>query len=262
MEPVRYSMEAGVARAILSAPESGNALTTPMLEGLGRALAQAEGDAACRVIVLSAEGSHFCQGLDLAAAFADGGRPDGHFLRLSVDCLLKIRSARIPVIARVEGDASGGGVGLVAACDVVIAAPTATFMLPEVVVGMIPAVIAPFLLRRISPARLGSMALSSRGIRGAEAREIGLVDELPEDGVDRAIHRQLQRLFRSSPRALAESKQSINAMTAVDLEAQATMAMERLLAWLSDPAVVAGARAFSEGEVPPWFEKYGRRTDA
>ncbi|UQA57017.1 enoyl-CoA hydratase/isomerase family protein [Polyangium aurulentum] len=262
MDPVRSFMDAGVARVILSAPESGNALTTPMLEGLARALALAESDPTCRVIVLSAEGNHFCQGLDLAAAFASGGRPDGHFLRLSVDCLLKIRSARVPVIARVEGDVSGGGVGLVAACDVVIAAPAATFMLPEVVVGMIPAVIAPFLLRRLTPARLRYMALSSRGVRGAEARELGLVDEVVEDETDRAVDRQIQRFFRSSPRALSECKRYFDALTPGDLEAQATAAIDRLSTWLGDPEVVAGARAFSEGEVPPWFEKYRRRSDA
>lgn len=262
MEPVRYRMEDGVARVTLSAPGSGNALTTPMVLALTRALSQAESDADCRVIVLSAEGSHFCQGIDLGAVLPSGGGPDSQLLRLSLDCLLQIRSTRLPVLACVDGDATGGGVGLVSACDIVIAAPAATFMLAEVVVGMIPAVIAPFLLRRITPARLGYMALSSRGIRGAEAREIGLVDELAEDGVDRAVHRQLQRLFRSSPRALAESKRSFAALTAEGLSAQATMAMDRLLAWLSDPEVVAGVRAFSQGEVPPWFKKYGRRRDA
>jgi enoyl-CoA hydratase/carnithine racemase len=257
MEPVRSQMVAGVARVTLSAAASGNALTAPLLDGIARSVAQSEGDPACRAIVLSAEGSHFCQGLDFEAAFDEGGRPDRAFLELSIQCLLSIRSARVPVIACIEGDVSGGGISLASACDIVIAAPTATFMLPEVVVGMIPAVVAPFLLRRLTPARIGYLALSSRGVRGVEARELGLVDELAEDGVERALTRQLKRLFRSSPRALAESKRYLESLTASHLAESGGLALERLIAWLSDPEVVAGLRVFAEGGAPPWFESYG-----
>jgi len=259
MSAVRCEIEAGVAYVTLSAPASGNLLTTPMLEGLGRALARAASEATCRAIVLSAEGRQFCGGLDLEAVFADGGGLDRSFLTLSLDCLSQIRRARVPVIACVEGDVTGGGVGLTAACDIVIASPQSVFMLSEVIVGMIPALIAPFLLRRLTPARLGTMAQSSRGVRGIEAREWGLVDELAEEGVAGALHRQLQRILRSSPDALAESKGYFDALTAHDFARQTEVARERLLGWLSRPEVVEGARMFAEGDAPPWFEKHVAR---
>jgi enoyl-CoA hydratase/carnithine racemase len=258
-EAIQYAIDAGVAYITLSAPASGNLLTNSMLEGLQRALARATSNATCRAIVLSAEGGQFCGGLDLGAAFADGGDLDRSFVALSLDCLSRIRKARVPVIACVEGDVTGGGVGLTAACDIVIASPRSVFMLSEVIVGLIPALIAPFLLRRLTPARLGTLTQSSRGIQGIEAREWGLVDELPEDGVAVALHRQLQRILRSSPGALAESKAYFDALTAQDLARQTEVAGERLLGWLSRPEVVEGARVFAEGGVPPWFKKHTAR---
>jgi enoyl-CoA hydratase/carnithine racemase len=258
-DAVTCELEASVAYITLSAPASGNLLTSSLLEGLQRAFAQATGEATCRAIVLSAEGKQFCGGLDLGAAFASGGDLDPAFVALSLDCLSRIRRAGVPVIACVEGDVTGGGVGLVAACDIVIASPQSVFMLSEVIVGLIPALIAPFLLRRLTPARLGYMAQSSRGIRGIEAREWGLVDELAEESVAAALHRQLQRILRSSPGALAESKAYFDALTAKDLARQTGVAGERLLGWLSRPEVVEGARAFAEGGVPPWFKKHVAR---
>jgi len=257
--PVQCEIEAAVAYVALSAPASGNALNVAMLEGLKRALAQATSDASCRAIVIAAEGDHFCRGLDLEAALSESGLPDEAFVKLSLECLSRIRSARLPVIACVQGAVTGGGLGLVAACDIVIAEPQAVFMLSEVIVGMMPALIAPFLLRRLTPARLSYLAQSSRGIRGVEAREFGLVDELAEEGASGALHRQLQRILRSSPEALAESKRYIDALTSRDLAFQIDAATAQLLAWLSRPDVGQGIRAFAEGGVPPWFQKHAAR---
>jgi methylglutaconyl-CoA hydratase/polyketide biosynthesis enoyl-CoA hydratase PksH len=260
MDPVRWEIEAGVAYVTLSSAAAGNMLTVSMLEGMKAAIGQATCDASCRAVAISAEGPYFCKGLDLAAAFADGGRLDRSFMDLALECLSQIRSSSLPVIACVEGDVTGGGVGLVAACDIVIAAKEASFMLSEVVVGMIPALIAPFLLRRLSPARLGYMAMSSRGICGSEAKEYGLVDELAEEGVEAARHRQLKRILRSSPGALAESKRYFEQLTGRDRAWQMDAAAEQLTAWLSRPDVVEGVRAFAEGDAPPWFQKYVTRS--
>lgn len=258
-EPVRCAIEAGVAYIRLSVPASGNALTTSLLEGLSRSLARATSDPSCRAAVISAEGEHFCRGLDLEASFADDGGPNEHFLWLSLECLSGIRAAQFPVIACVEGHVTGGGLGLVSACDIVIAAPQAVFMLSEVIIGMMPALIAPFLLRRLTPARLGYLAQSTRGIQGDEARAYGLVDELADGAVSAALDRQLKRILRSSPAALAESKRYFNALTGGDFARQTDAALSQLRAWLSQPGVAEGARAFAEGSVPPWFQKHVAR---
>lgn len=259
MGPIRFEIDQAVARITLAAPESGNALNTILVEGLLHALAQAENDPNCRVIVLSAEGTYFCQGLDTEEAFTKDGQPNRALLERLLQVAKTIRSSRMPVIACVDGHVNGGGIGLVAVADIVIAAPTATFMLPEVIVGMIPAVVGVFLLRRITPARLGYLASSTRGIRGLEAREMGLVDELADNGVEHALEMQLKRLLRSSPRSLAETKRYLETLTPNDFSTQATMALEKLYAWLSDPEVIEGIRVFTEGGAPPWFSKYERR---
>lgn len=258
-EPVRCEIEAGVAYLRLSVPASDNALTTSLLEGLSRSLERATSDPSCRAAVISAEGEHFCRGLDLEAAFTDDGGPDERFLRLSIECLSGIRAARFPVIACVEGHVTGGGLGLVAACDIVIAAPQVVFMLPEVIVGMMPALIAPFLLRRLTPARLGYLAQSSRGIQGAEAHAYGLVDEIAEGEVGAAVNRQLKRILRSSPAALAESKRYFDALTGGDFTRQTEAALSQLRTWLRQPGVAEGARAFAEGGAPPWAQKHVTR---
>ncbi|HEV2149583.1 MAG TPA: enoyl-CoA hydratase-related protein, partial [Longimicrobiaceae bacterium] len=153
-----------------------------------------------------------------------------------------------------------GGVGLAAACDLVIAAPEARFSLPEVVLGVIPAVVTPFLLRRLPPGRAGALSLGSRTLGAAEAHALGLVDEVAADGVEAALERQLGRVFRSSPAALAAQKRHLDALSGgAALEAQAAAAVDRLLEVLADPEALEGARAFADGFAPAWFARPPRR---
>lgn len=256
---VRATIEAGVAYVTLTAAETGNAMSERMLDGLSAAISDATSTLSCRAIVISAEGKSFCRGLDLEAAFVDDSHPDGAFVDSAVECLSMIRNARVPVIACVEGDVTAGGIGLVAACDIVIAAPQAAFMLSEVIVGMMPALVCPFLLRRLSPARVATMALSSRRILAHEARELGLVDEVAEEGAPTALHRQLQRILRSSPDALAQTKQYVNMLASPNFEQQVRAGAAQLRAWVARPGVADGVRAFAEGDVPPWFQRHVAR---
>lgn len=251
---VHSKLDAGVAWITLADPERGNALDAALVAGLDGALRQATGEPSCRVIVLRAEGDSFCRGLDLEAAF-DEAAPDPSMWQAIADTLLRICAADQPVIASVEGEVSAGGVGLAAACDLVLASDDASFVLSEVIVGMIPALIAPFLLRRLTPARARYLALSSRRVRGAEARELGLIDELVEGSMARALERQIRRLLRSSPRALAASKRYFDQMAGNDLGRRAFEAQVRLRAWLDEPGVLAGIRTFNDGFAPPWFQK-------
>jgi methylglutaconyl-CoA hydratase/polyketide biosynthesis enoyl-CoA hydratase PksH len=245
-----------VAVVTLAAPDDDNALGAELVVQLRDALRGAAADPACRAIVLRARGPHFCRGVDLAAVVRDH-RPDADLLCGIVDCFLAITRAPQPVIACVEGHATGGGVGLVAACDLVIAADTTTFTLPEVIVGMIPALVTPLLLRRMPPGRVRAMALATRAIPASMASDIGLVDAVvPESEIERALQEQLQRILRSSPRALAETKRYFDGF-APALEPSLHAALERLLGWLGDPAVVEGIGCFASGvAVPEWFQRY------
>ncbi|MEG4225431.1 enoyl-CoA hydratase/isomerase family protein [Microcoleus sp. N9_B2] len=253
---VEYQLDSGVAWIKLASPQSGNALNAALISQLSRAIQDAINEESCRVITISATGSDFCRGLDLEEAFAKGDLPDQELFKILVDCLMLIYSSSRPVIACVEGNVTGGGVGLVAACDIVLASNNAVFMLSEAIVGMIPALIAPFLLRRLTPARVRYMTLSSRGIQAPEAQIFGLVDEVATEGMSQTLNRQLQRLFCCSPHAIAQSKQYYEQLHSVDLHRQTEIALDWLMSWLKQPEVIVGIQTFTEGFSPPWFKKY------
>lgn len=259
MAPVRSSTCAGVVAITLSSPESGNALRPELLAALTQAMEQAEQDTSCRVILLSAAGPSFCQGADFDSLFTPEGKPDPAYPELFLRCLSTVRKASRPVIACVDGKVTGGGVGLIAACDLVIAAPTAAFLLPEVLVGMIPALITPFLLRRLQPAHVRALTLSARSVGAREAQRLGLVDEVGEEGeegLERAVKGQLERLFRASPAAIRESKQYFDRLHDEVMREQTDLAIRSLLSWLGRADVAEGIRQFAEGFSPPWFQKY------
>ena len=253
---VDYSLRSGVASILLASAESGNALSPELLRALIEAVERAESEASCRAILLVAAGPSFSQGADFASLFTAEGSPDPAYPELFLQCLRGILRVRRPMVACVEGKVTGGGVGLVAACDVVIAAPEATFVLPEVLVGMIPALITPFLLRRMSLAHVRAMTLSARSIEAREAQRLGLVDEVAEQGLTQAVLRQLQRLFRASPAALAESKGYFERLHAETLTEQTTIAEDRLRSWLGRDDVTESLQQFADGFSPPWFQRY------
>lgn len=254
--PVDYTSRSGVASIMLASTETGNALSPELLSALTEAIERAERDASCRAILLVAAGPSFSQGADFTSVFTPGGVPDPAYTEVFLRCMQSILRASRPVIACVEGKASGGGVGLVSACDLVIASEGATFVLPEVLVGMIPALITPFLLRRLSPAHVRALTLSARSIDAREAQRLGLVDEIAEQGLAQAVQRQLERVFRASPAALAESKQYFERLHEETLKEQTKIAERRLLSWLGREDVAEGIQQFADGFSPPWFQRY------
>jgi enoyl-CoA hydratase/carnithine racemase len=259
-------LEAGVGHVTLASAETGNALDRDLLEQFQREVMRARSETGCRVIVVNAEGREFSIGFDLSAVKAGENVPA--LARLFASCLLSLTEADQPVLACVEGRASGGAVGLIAACDIVLAADAAEFMLPEVIVGMIPSLITPVLRRRLPLARIRYLALSSRAVHAIEAMQFGLVDEVVGNEMQAALKRQVGRLKRSSPRALAECKQRLLADDASELRHQLEAAINRLVIWLQDDEVREGVARFGKGLAPPWFSSVteennvGTRDDA
>lgn len=251
-QPLHCEFTGGVARLTLSGADAGHVLSRKLLEGLIEALTRAGADDACRAIVITADGRTFCAGMDFDM-FLENQLPEPDYFLMFAECLKLIHQSSRPVIAGVNGEAMGGGVGLVAACDWVVATQDASFMLPEVVVGMIPAVITPFLGRRLSPAAIRGLTLSSRRVDAAEANRIGLVDEIADSGLDATVEPLVRRLLRSSPDALAASKAYVENTLAGDLDQQVDAALEQVTTWLERPEVIEGIRCFAEGLSPPWF---------
>lgn len=246
----------GVARLTLTPGRAGgNTIDPPRVRALQDRLDRALRGGA-RALVITSGGREFCRGLDLGAALD----ADADALRVAcrgfAAALARMITMPLPVIALVDGAAIGGGVALVAAADVVVASPAATFQLPELSLGLPPAIFACVAALRIPRAQLRRWALTGMLVDAAEARAAGLVDRLVDDGdLERAIRPILRHARRCRPEAVAACKAACvgDRPLAADLEAAA----DRLAAALLDPSLRRGLRELRGGAAPPWFHRRG-----
>ncbi|MFZ4189014.1 enoyl-CoA hydratase/isomerase family protein [Streptomyces pseudogriseolus] len=192
--PVTLSRSRGVLHALLDAPERRNAVTPELLDALHAAVDAAEADPGCRVLVLSARGEHFCAGTDLTAPVPDP--PAGPDAELPYWTLLdRLTRTSLVTVALVEGRATAGGVGLAAACDLVLAGPGARFRLTEALVGLVPAMALPFVARRTGEQRAFTATLLAEELDAAAAVAAGLADRLAGEPAQ-ALRRTLVALSR------------------------------------------------------------------
>ncbi len=222
------------------------ALNRQTIARLGADLDAAAADPASHVIVLAGGEAEFCRGLDLGeAACVDGAKPA---LNEFAACLRAIRLGEKPVIAVVRGAAAAGGIGLAAACDGVLAASDATFTLTELIFGLIPAIIFPYLSERLSPQKLRWMVLRGQTLSAPEALQFGLADHVcaPED-VPKLLRQWVRQLRRAQPEAVALWKRLTDSFGAAASGGGVQLTLERL----QDPAVRRGIQEFIEsGRLP------------
>jgi methylglutaconyl-CoA hydratase len=207
---LHVEVSSGVARLTLDSPANRNALSRAMRAQLRQALTEAFTDDAVRVVVLDHTGRVFCSGMDLAEAAGGGAEDQG--VREFPDLLHALWNSPKPVVAVVRGPARAGGVGLAAACDVVVAAASASFAFSEVRLGLVPAVISAVVLPRMVPHVAHRLMLTGEVFDAATAAAGGLVDVVAaDDEVDAALSAQLTALAAGAPTALAETKRLLRA---------------------------------------------------
>ena len=201
----------GVAQVTMARPAVFNAFDETMIGELGAAFVELEADAAVRVIVLAGEGKHFSAGADLqwmqraSEASRQWNLEDA---RRFAAMLSRIEACPKPVVARVQGAALGGGVGLTCACDLAVAAEGASFAVSEAKFGIIPAVIGPYLTNAVGKRQARRLALTTERIGAAEALAIGLVHRVvPESELDAAVDRAVADLLIGGPEAQREIKE-------------------------------------------------------
>jgi polyketide biosynthesis enoyl-CoA hydratase PksH len=216
--PVRVlPAERGLLRVVLDRPATGNSITASLLDGLDHALDVAEADPSVRIVLLESSSSVFCSGMDLDAAQSSGGGASGGGRagggasdpaaggRRFFELLRRITTTPRLVACHVDGRANGGGVGLVAACDLVFAGESASFALPEALWALLPCCILPFLMRRVGFQPAHRMTLTTLPVERDEALRIHLIDEATSDLT--ATMRQLaRRLQRIDPMTLGDAK--------------------------------------------------------
>lgn len=250
-ELVHRDVADGVATITLDSPRNRNALSAQVRRELQHHLDAAAGDPAVRVVVLAHTGPVFCSGMDLresrgAAADAQGVHEFPRILRT-------IRTSPTPVVARVAGPARAGGVGLVAACDIAVAADAATFAFTEVRIGVVPAIIAVTVLPRLLPRAAHELFLTGETFDATRAAAVGLINTaVPVDRLDAEVARYVELLRLGAPRALAATKELLQRPLDDDLDA-AFAAMQELSArhFASDEGQ-EGMAAFAEKRPPSW----------
>ena len=251
---VQVSTEGGICTITLDSPHNRNALSNQLVRELTAALAAADTDEAVRCVILAHTGGTFCAGADLSEATQGGsGDPVRDRAEQLVDLLEAIVRCGRPVIGRIDGHVRAGGMGLVAACDIVVAGPSSTFALTEARLGLAAAVISLPLLSRLTDRAAARLLLTAEKIDAAKAAEIGLVSESAED-VDAAVAAITTDLLQCSPQGLRESKVLLTHGLLEDFAAGRDRVAEQSSRLFSSVEALEGMTAFLERRPPRWAQ--------
>ena len=257
-QSLAVAVAGGVATVELNRPEAHNAFDATLIAELTAAFAALGADEAIRAIVLTGAGRSFSAGADLPTMRrsldlpAEENRADAERLAALFET---IDACPRPTIARVNGAAYGGGIGLIAVCDVAIAAEGATFAFTEVRLGIAPAVIGPYVLRRIGEGHARALFLTAARFDARHAREIGLVQRVVATAdLDAAVAEQIALLRAAAPGAVAATKgliRQLRGMAAPEAHAATTALIARLRTGAEGQE---GLRAFLEKRPPAWAD--------
>ena len=261
---IRIETRGAFLFATLDSPATRNALSDVMVSGLSDTVALAESQADIRALVIRGAGGTFCAGGDFGrfrelmstAAPADGDDPIARFNRSFGAMLERLHACSVPTVAVVEGAAMGGGVGLAAACDFVLASSTALFGMPEVTLGLPPAQIAPFVASRLGHGAALQLMLTGRRIAAAQALSCGLADEVLEPvALEERVNALLVELGRAEPAALRATKAILQKRRVEALAATLDFASLAFAAALRSGTASEGIAALSAKRAAGWVTR-------
>lgn len=243
-------------RVTLNRPDRRNAFDARMVEELCEAFTLLGQDASVRVITLAGNGSAFCAGADIDWLGA-GGAVAAFQARMDAEQLTAmfrtIDDCPCPVIGRIQGAVFGGGIGLVAACDVAVAAEEATFALSELRLGMAPGVIAPLLLRKTGEAFLRRFCLTGEVFPASAAKQYNLVHDVVEkDNLDSRIAESVQAVLRLAPQAVRDTKALLRRLRGLSEDERWQAGVEANARARLSTEAQEGFRAFLERRAPVW----------
>lgn len=242
----------GVAELTLNRPHQYNALSMEMLAALLAQLSAIEKDQNIKVVILGAAGKAFCPGHDLKEIRNNRNRAFGDTLFAKcTEMMLKIRSLRQPVIAKVQGVATAAGCQLVATCDLAIAANHARFATSGINYGIYCSTPAVPLSRSIHPKKALEMLLTGEFLSAQEAKEEGLINKaVPAEELDEAVWKMASTIAQKAPDALRIGKEMFYEQLSMDLEAAYTYASDKIVCNILEPDAKEGLDAFAEKRKP------------
>jgi enoyl-CoA hydratase len=245
---VQYSTDRGIARIALDSPRNRNALSAALVAQLTEALTTAAADDSVRAVQLTHTGSTFCAGADLSEA-SQGGMTTGAERLIAL--LKLIVTLPKPVVGSIDGHVRAGGLGLVGACDIVLAGPASTFAFTEVKLGLAAAVISLTTLPKMDPRAASRYYLTGETFDAAAAARIGLVTEAVED-IEAATLAVLDRLRAASPQGLRETKPLLTAAILDDFDSRASRLAELSARLFGSEEAAEGMASFLEKRRPSW----------
>lgn len=246
----------GVATLWLARAEKHNALSAEMIGEITEAAGALGADPDVRVVVLAAEGASFCAGGDLgwmrSQMTADAARR-GREARKLAEMLRALNELPKPLIGRVQGNAFGGGVGVVSVCDVAVGSDRLTMGLTETRLGLIPATIGPYVVARMGEAMARRVFFSARLFGAGEAERLGLLARaVPEGDLDAAVEAEVVPYLACAPGAVAEAKALVRALGPRIDDRLVDMTVEALVRTWEGQEAPEGIAAFFEKRPPAW----------
>jgi methylglutaconyl-CoA hydratase len=257
-QTIRLSVDAKVARITFARPEVHNAFNATMIAELAEAFDQVKSEPDVRVVVLTGEGKSFCAGADInwMREIIDYSYEQNlEESLLLAESLHKLYTLPKPTVAMVNGTAIGGGNGFLSACDIAVAAGEANFGLSEVKIGLVPAAISPYVIRKIGESKAREYFLTGKRIPAQKAQEIGLVNEVvPREKLEETVEELISLLLTSGPEALANCKELIFRVPQISLE-EAKEFTARMIANLRiSEEGQEGMASFLDKRKPKWSE--------
>jgi len=252
--PVLSESNDAVMRITINRPDRRNAINPGVVRGISQALEAADEDQSVRAVVVTGAGDRaFCAGGDLGG-MAEDSRVGQHFLRAEVgDLFLRMRGSRLPIVARVNGHALGGGFGLMLACDLVVAADSAEMGTPEIDLGLWPFMITAVIQRDIPRKVALELMLSGGRVPAAEGERWGFVNRVVSpDKLDAAVDELTEALVSKSPLIAGLGKRSFYRAEDMSIEESLEYLAGMLTVCLESEDAIEGVTAFIEKRAPRW----------
>jgi methylglutaconyl-CoA hydratase len=253
---LKCHIDGGVARVDFCRPEVHNAFNDTLIYEMSDLFKELEQEKALRVIVLSGEGKSFCAGADLnwmkrviTQSFEENLKEANALAEL----FARIYNFRCPVIGRINGAAIGGGVGFVAVCDIALAAETAIFSFSEVKIGLVPACIGPYVVKKIGEGKAREFFITGERMPAEKAFQIGLVNKvLPDDKFDIAVNELISMIKSSGPEALTVAKRLVSSVPHMTESEYKPFTAEMIARLRISNEGQEGMNAFLEKRKPKW----------
>ena len=253
---IRVERDGPLRRVSLARPDVRNAFDEVMIRELTAAFAKLSSDSSARVVVLTGDGKVFCAGADVhwmrrAASYsrAENVEDAERMARM----LRTIDTCAKPVVGQIRGAAIGGGAGLVAVCDIVVASDSTVFSLAEVKLGILPAAISPYVLRAIGPRQARDCFLTGDRFGADEARRIGLVHStVPDAELEAAVNKKVSSLLTSGPEAVAAAKRLIETVSHLPIDDAFSVTSQAIADRRASDEGREGLSAFLEKRKPSW----------